>query len=48
MSSKTLTNLLQPLVEDLGYEFVGLEHNASPKHGLLRIYIDRSGGQFFP
>jgi ribosome maturation factor RimP len=36
--------MLQPLIEDLGYEFVGLEYNSSPKHGVVRIYIDRAGG----
>jgi ribosome maturation factor RimP len=44
LSSRTLTKLLQPLVEDLGYEFVGLEYASSPKHGVLRIYIDRESG----
>lgn len=40
-----LNNLLQPLVEGLGYEFVGLELSG-PRHALLRIYIDhpREGG----
>jgi len=36
--------MLQPLVEDLGYEFVGLEYNSNPKHSVLRIYIDREEG----
>lgn len=39
-----LTQLLQPLVEDLGYEFVGLEHSSNPKNPSLVIYIDRPGG----
>jgi ribosome maturation factor RimP len=39
-----LTKLLQPLVEDLGYEFVGLEHSSNPKNALLRIYIDQEDG----
>lgn len=40
-----LNNLLRPLVEGLGYEFVGLELSG-PRHALLRIYIDhpRAGG----
>ncbi|MDX1570342.1 MAG: ribosome maturation factor RimP [Xanthomonadales bacterium] len=33
--------LLKPLVEDLGYEFVGMELNAHSTNGLLRIYIDK-------
>lgn len=44
MSSARLTHLLQPLVEDLGYEFVGLEHRSNPKSPSLVIYIDRPGG----
>lgn len=44
MSSARLTHLLQPLVEDLGYEFVGLEHSSNPKSPSLVIYIDRPGG----
>jgi len=44
LSTKTLTKLLQPLVEDLGYEYVGLEYNSSAKHGVLRIYIDSEDG----
>ena len=35
-----LNDMLRPLVEDLGYEFVGLELSG-PRHALLRIYIDR-------
>jgi ribosome maturation factor RimP len=44
MSSGRLTGLLQPLVEDLGYEFVGLEHSSNPKNAVLRIYIDTDQG----
>jgi ribosome maturation factor RimP len=44
LSSTRLTHLLQPLVEDLGYEFVGLEHRSNPKSPSLVIYIDRPGG----
>ena len=35
-----LINLIEPVVEGLGYECVGIEYNPHPKHGLLRIYID--------
>lgn len=35
-----LVNIIQPLVEDLGFEFVGLEESRNPKNPLLRIYID--------
>jgi ribosome maturation factor RimP len=44
LSSATLTRLLRPLVEDLGYEFVGLEHGSNPKNPALVVYIDRPEG----
>jgi len=44
MSVQKLNELLQPLVEDLGFEFVGLEYNPNPKHSVLRIYIDHENG----
>ena len=44
MKPEKLTELVQPLVEDLGYEFVGLEYNSNPKNAVLRIYIDRAEG----
>lgn len=44
MSSGKLTALLQPLVEDLGYEFVGIEHSSNPKNPVLLIYIDAADG----
>lgn len=44
MASARLTQLLQPLVEELGYEFVGLEHSSNPKNPVLVIYIDRPEG----
>jgi ribosome maturation factor RimP len=39
-----LLKLLEPVVEGLGYECVGIEFNAHPKNGLLRIYIDSDKG----
>jgi len=44
LSSKALTELLQPLVEELGYEFVGLEYSSNPKHAVLRVFIDGADG----
>ena len=44
LSSGKLTSLLQPLVEDLGYEFVGIEYSGNPKHPVLVIYIDAPDG----
>ncbi|MGR9117230.1 MAG: ribosome maturation factor RimP [Gammaproteobacteria bacterium] len=39
-----LVNLIEPIVEGLGYECVGIEYNPHPRHGLLRIYIDHEQG----
>ncbi len=39
-----LVNLIEPIVEGLGYECVGIEYNPHPRHGLLRIYIDSENG----
>ena len=39
-----LVNLIEPIVEGLGYECVGIEYNPHPRHGLLRIYIDNEQG----
>jgi ribosome maturation factor RimP len=36
-----VSELLGPLVSDLGYEFVGLEYHAHASNGLLRVYIDK-------
>ncbi|NOU21728.1 MAG: ribosome maturation factor RimP [Methyloglobulus sp.] len=39
-----LVNLIEPIVEGLGYECVGIDYNPHPRHGLLRIYIDSPNG----
>ncbi|MEI6744873.1 MAG: ribosome maturation factor RimP [Methylococcaceae bacterium] len=39
-----LLALIEPVVEGLGYECVGIEYNPHPRHGLLRIYIDTENG----
>ena len=44
MSSARLTKLLQPLIEDLDYEFVGIEQSSNPKNPAVVIYIDRPEG----
>ena len=44
VSQKRLNELLNPLVEDLGYEFVGLEYHNNPKQSVLRVYIDAEAG----
>lgn len=44
MSSKRLNAMIQPLVEDLGYEFVGMEYSPNPKNSTLVLYIDKPDG----
>lgn len=39
-----LAGLLQPLIEGLGYEFVGLEYSSNPKQSVVRVYIDSDEG----
>ncbi|ATG90886.1 ribosome maturation factor RimP [Methylomonas koyamae] len=39
-----LVDLIEPIVEGLGYECVGIEYNPHPSHGMLRVYIDREQG----
>jgi ribosome maturation factor RimP len=39
-----LVALIEPVVEGLGYECVGIEYHPHPRHGLLRIYIDNDKG----
>jgi ribosome maturation factor RimP len=44
LSEAKLTALLRPLVEDLGYEFVGVEFSNNPKNRVLVLYIDKVAG----
>ena len=37
---QNIEELLRPVVEDLGYELIGVEHNAHASSGVLRLYID--------
>jgi ribosome maturation factor RimP len=39
-----LVDLIEPIVDGLGYECVGIEYNPHPKNGLLRVYIDSENG----
>jgi ribosome maturation factor RimP len=39
-----LVGLIEPIVEGLGYECVGIEYSPHPRNGLLRIYIDKEDG----
>ena len=41
---KRLTTLIEPIVNGLGYELVGIEFNSHPKNGMLRVYIDSENG----
>lgn len=36
--------LIQPVIEDMDYELVGVEYIASGKHSILRVYIDSDQG----
>lgn len=42
--NKTLVALIEPVVLDLGYELVGIEHLRQGRHSLVRIYIDKEAG----
>ncbi len=44
LSVTRLTGMLEPLVTDLGYEFVGLEYSSNPKNPVLVLYIDKPDG----
>ncbi|HUP91956.1 MAG TPA: ribosome maturation factor RimP [Solimonas sp.] len=39
-----LVQLLEPVIESLGYELVLLEYSPSTHNSLLRIYVDSPGG----
>ncbi len=39
-----LVNLIEPIINGLGYECVGIDYNPHPQNGLLRIYIDSENG----
>ncbi len=44
MIENEITEMLQPLIMDLGYELWGCEYLNQGKHSLLRIYIDSANG----
>lgn len=44
MLRERLTELLEPVIEALGYELVLLEYSPSRGASMLRIYIDSPGG----
>ena len=43
-ASDHLWSLIQPTVEGLGYELVGIEYLAQGRHSVLRVYIDHEDG----
>ena len=44
MKTDKLTELIAPVVEDIGYIFWGLEYQVRKVDALLRIYIDHENG----
>ena len=40
----SITDIVKPAVEALGFELVGCEYMASSKPAVLRVYIDKEGG----
>ncbi|HIB28847.1 ribosome maturation factor RimP [Candidatus Thioglobus sp.] len=42
--TEKITSLIGPVLEDMGYELVGIEYIASGKHSTLRIFIDTDHG----
>jgi ribosome maturation factor RimP len=43
-AAKQLQELLEPGVQALGYELLGIEHLAQGRHSVLRLYIDSPDG----
>lgn len=39
--SDRLQTLLEPVIDDLGYELVGVEYLPNPKNRVVRVFIDR-------
>jgi ribosome maturation factor RimP len=44
MQSRKLTTIVQPVVEAMEFEFVGLEYASNPKNPVLVVYIDHPDG----
>jgi len=40
----SLNDMLQPVIETMGYEFVGIEYISHEKGTILRIYVDHENG----
>lgn len=39
-----LWELFEPVVRGMGYDLIEIEHVPNPKHGVLRLYIDKEDG----
>ena len=39
-----LWEMFEPVVKGMGYDLIEIEHFPNPKHGVLRLYIDKEGG----
>jgi ribosome maturation factor RimP len=39
-----LWELFEPVVKGMGFDLIEIEHFPNPKHGVLRLYIDKEGG----
>ncbi len=39
-----LWELFEPVVQGLGFDLIEIEHFPNPKHGVLRLYIDKPEG----
>ncbi len=44
MKTEQLTTLLQPVIEDMGFQLWGIEYQPRKGDALLRIYIDHDNG----
>lgn len=44
VKAQQLGTLLEPVVNSMGYEFVGLEYVGQGRHSILRVYIDSENG----
>jgi ribosome maturation factor RimP len=39
-----LWELFEPVVKGMGFDLIEIEHFPNPKHGVLRLYIDKEDG----
>ena len=42
--ARTIKSLIEPAVNALGYELLGVVHHAAPQRSLVRVYIDSEAG----